>query len=197
MRDMDIPAPAPGEDRYRALALANTRLTLPTGPVDLLGDPAAGTEWLLSQGLAPADGQLGEPCVERLRAFREHARELLTAYATRRTPEPSQVAAVNTALTTMPATALLTWDPVEGPRRTEPHSADRIADLAIARLAADTADLLTGPDAPALAACGAPGCIRFYLRTHAARQWCGTRCGDRVRAARHYAKQTGREVVAG
>lgn len=196
MRSMDIPAPAPGEDRHRALALANSRLSMPSGVVDLLGDPAAGIEWLVGHGLAPADGMIGEPCAARLRAFRESTRGLLAAYTSQTAPDPADLAAVNTALTTMPAAALLEWDAGNGPHRTERLSADRLADTAIARLAAETADLLTGSDAPSLAACGSPGCTRFFLRTHAARQWCGTRCGDRVRAARHYAKRTGRDEQA-
>jgi len=36
---------------------------------------------------------------------------------------------------------------------------------------------------------GADFCQRFFLRTHARRQWCSTRCGDRVRAARAYARK--------
>ncbi|WP_309816129.1 CGNR zinc finger domain-containing protein [Pseudarthrobacter sulfonivorans] len=32
--------------------------------------------------------------------------------------------------------------------------------------------------------CEAESCGRFFLRTHARRQWSSTRCGDRVRAAR-------------
>ncbi|MDN5936022.1 MAG: CGNR zinc finger domain-containing protein [Nitrosospira sp.] len=31
--------------------------------------------------------------------------------------------------------------------------------------------------------------MRFLLKTHGRRQWCSTRCGDRVRAARSYARK--------
>jgi hypothetical protein len=37
----------------------------------------------------------------------------------------------------------------------------------MAELAADTADLLTGPNTGRLAACDAPSCNRYLLRTHA------------------------------
>lgn len=202
MRSMDTPLlpAAPGEDLYRALALANTRLTVAGENVDRLSDPAAGTAWLRAQGLAPEDGSLGEPCAIRLRDFRDHTRHLLTAFTSDTEPAPADLDALNDALTRIPAARLLIWDKVTGPHRVEPFSADRLVDTAIARLAADTADLLTGEDAAAVAACGSPGCIRFYLRTHASRQWCSTRCGDRVRAARHYARRTGKaepEQVAG
>jgi predicted RNA-binding Zn ribbon-like protein len=58
----------------------------------------------------------------------------------------------------------------------------------MARLAADAMALVTGPEAESLAPCLAHGCTRWFVRTHAARQWCSNRCGDRVRAARHYAR---------
>ncbi|MFF8992045.1 CGNR zinc finger domain-containing protein [Streptomyces sp. NPDC014983] len=37
------------------------------------------------------------------------------------------------------------------------------------------------------AACAAPGCERFSPRSHGARRWCATRCGNRARTARAYA----------
>ncbi|GAB2883292.1 hypothetical protein GCM10022245_18400 [Streptomyces mayteni] len=40
-----------------------------------------------------------------------------------------------------------------------------------------------------LAACGSAPCDRFLLRTHGRRHWCSTRCGDRARAARAYARR--------
>ncbi|MFH7335295.1 CGNR zinc finger domain-containing protein [Streptomyces sp. KHY 26] len=39
--------------------------------------------------------------------------------------------------------------------------------------------------------CAAHGCERFFLRSHGARRWCTTRCGNRVRAARAYAARRG------
>lgn len=35
----------------------------------------------------------------------------------------------------------------------------------------------------------ADSCDRIFLRTHARRQWCSTRCGHRMRAARAYARK--------
>ncbi|MFF1653015.1 CGNR zinc finger domain-containing protein [Streptomyces sp. NPDC058255] len=40
------------------------------------------------------------------------------------------------------------------------------------------------PESPQLAPCAAAGCTRWFLRSHAARRWCTTKCGNRVRAAR-------------
>lgn len=98
--------------------------------------------------------------------------------------------AVNDALTRTPAVALLGWDPEHGPHRVQAHPTEQIVDHALAVLAADAADLLTGPDAERLAACASAPCRRYLLRTHARRHWCSVRCGDRARAARAYARRT-------
>ncbi|WP_106437751.1 MULTISPECIES: ABATE domain-containing protein [Kitasatospora] len=183
------PPPAPGAEQYPALDFANSLLTLPGGPLDLLGAPGPASAWLVEHGLAPAAGRVLEPCTVRLRLFRGAVRELLDARVAGRPAPPGALAAVNEALAAAPAVALLRWDAERGLHRSLPHPADRIADRAMARLAADAADLLTGPDAERLARCGGTPCSRFYVRTHAARHWCSTRCGDRVRAARAYARK--------
>jgi predicted RNA-binding Zn ribbon-like protein len=60
---------------------------------------------------------------------------------------------------------------------------------ALAVIAADAADLLTSPDAARLTAGASPPCNRFLLK-HGRRRWCSTRCGDRARATRTYARRT-------
>jgi predicted RNA-binding Zn ribbon-like protein len=52
-------------------------------------------------------------------------------------------------------------------------------------IAAEAIGLLSGPSAGQLRACPAPGCILFFLRQHARREWCTDVCGNRVRVARH------------
>ncbi|HJF15176.1 MAG TPA: CGNR zinc finger domain-containing protein [Enteractinococcus helveticum] len=59
----------------------------------------------------------------------------------------------------------------------------------MAVLSDDAAILLAAEDGALLAQCEATPCDRFYLRTHAPRRWCSTRCGDRVRAARACARK--------
>jgi predicted RNA-binding Zn ribbon-like protein len=65
------------------------------------------------------------------------------------------------------------------------HTADA-TDVALATIAADAIELLTGPDRERLRACGAPGCVLMFLKEHARRTWCSDVCGNRVRQARHY-----------
>ncbi|MGW4808057.1 ABATE domain-containing protein [Kitasatospora sp. NPDC004272] len=183
------PPPVPGAERYPALDFANSLLTLPGGGLDLLGEPGAASRWLVERGLAPEAGRVLGPCAVRLRVFRGAVRELLDARVAGRPAPPGALAAVNEALSAAPSVPLLRWDAERGLHRSLPHPADRIADRAMARLAADAADLLTGPDAERLTRCGGAPCSRFYVRTHASRHWCSTRCGDRVRAARAYARK--------
>jgi len=60
------------------------------------------------------------------------------------------------------------------------------ATTALAKVANDAVHLLTGPDAPWLRACQAPGCVLYFLKTHPRRERCSEACGNRTRAARHY-----------
>ncbi|MFI9150256.1 ABATE domain-containing protein [Streptomyces sp. NPDC053367] len=184
--------PAPGADRYRCLDFADTVATLPSGQgYDLLAAPETAKGWLLTHDLAAPDVRLYEFCAGRMRALRTHVRALFTARVDGSTPPEASLRAVNDALTAMPSAPLLAWDTAQGPRRVEAHPTDQAVNHALAILAADAADLLTGPDAELLAACGSAPCDRFLLRTHGRRHWCSTRCGDRARAARAYARRTG------
>jgi predicted RNA-binding Zn ribbon-like protein len=64
----------------------------------------------------------------------------------------------------------------------------RPVDQLLATFARDAISLTTGDRANDLVACQAPNCMRLLLRDHNRRQWCGTKCGDRVRAARYHAR---------
>ncbi len=57
---------------------------------------------------------------------------------------------------------------------------------ALGKVATDAVHLFTGPDALRLRACQAPGCVLYFVKSHARREWCSEACGNRVRAARHY-----------
>lgn len=182
--------PAPGAEYYPALDFANSAIALPGGHfIDLLGAPAAANQWLAGHGLAPVDAGLQEMCSVRLRSLREQVRALFASRAAGLPAPPAALAAVNDALSRVPTAALLQWDETTGPYRAAPHPTTEIVDHALATLAANAADLLTGPDAERLTACGSTPCIRYLLR-HGRRHWCSTRCGDRARAARAYARRT-------
>jgi predicted RNA-binding Zn ribbon-like protein len=189
---MEEPAlpPAQGEEEHLSLALANSAIAMPGGlTIDLLGTPAQANHWLTERGLAPVDAGMREMCAAQLRSMREQIRSLFASRAAGLPALPAAVTAVNDAMTRVPTAPLLQWDEKNGPYRVTPHPTSEIVDHAMAALAADAADLLTSPDAGRLTACGSTPCNRFLLR-HGRRQWCSTRCGDRARAARAYARRT-------
>ncbi|WP_405965703.1 CGNR zinc finger domain-containing protein [Streptomyces sp. NBC_00723] len=181
---------APGEDEHTALALANSAVALPGGhTADLLGTPAQAEQWLARRDLAPAGAGLAEVCATQLRSLREQVRSLLASRVAGQPALPAAVTAINDAMTRVPTAPLLVWDEKTGPYRATPHPTTAIVEHALAVIAADAADLLTTPDAARLTACASPPCNRFLLK-HGRRQWCSTRCGDRARAARAYARRT-------
>lgn len=188
----DDPAlpPAPGEEQYPALALANSAIALPGGhTADLLGTPAQTNHWLTEHGLAPVDIDMREMCAAQLRSLREQIRALLASRTAGLPALPAALSAINEALTRVPTARLLQWDDKTGPYRATPHPTTEIVDHALATLAANAADLLTHPDAERLTACDSTPCNRYLLR-HGRRHWCSTRCGDRARAARAYTRRT-------
>ncbi len=147
-------------------------------------------QWLAERDLAPSDAGLRDQCAAQLGALREQVRALLASRIDGLPAPAAAVRAVNEALTSVPTASLLRWDEAEGLHRTPPHRTTQIVDHALAVLAADAADLLTGADAERLAACASPPCNRYLLRTHGRRRWCSVRCGDRARAARAYARRS-------
>ncbi|MFG3283736.1 CGNR zinc finger domain-containing protein [Streptomyces sp. NPDC048111] len=180
--------PVPGEERFLCLALVNTRYALSHGQVDLLEDPGAAHLWLVRHELLPDRTKLTGRHIARLRALREALRELFAARAAGTAPPAAALDTVNAALAAAPPTPRLDWSGREPRRADEPDAANPVG-AALGALAEDGAELLTGADAGRLAPCGAQGCTRWFLRSHAARRWCTTKCGNRVRAARHYASR--------
>ncbi|MFB7508058.1 ABATE domain-containing protein [Streptomyces broussonetiae] len=183
--------PVPGEDRYVSLALVNTRFAVSHGRVDLLDGTEAAHLWLVRHGLLPDRVDLDGRQSGRLCALREALRALFEARATGTHPADAPLDTLNAALAAAPATPRLDWG-ADGPRRADVPDAGNPAAAALFLLAEDAADLLTGADAAQLAECSAQGCARWFLRSHGARRWCTTRCGNRVRAARAYAARKDR-----
>jgi predicted RNA-binding Zn ribbon-like protein len=180
-----------GEDASSAVALVNTRHLQSGQPADLLADPARAAEWLAERGLLSRGAALPDPDTARLVALREAVRGLFAAKAGQRVPAVDDVTLLNAALAAAPVVPALTWDEAGPHRREHALPGAGPCTVAIARLARDALRVLTDPAGPEPAPCGAHGCVRWFLRTHAARQWCSDRCGDRVRAARHYARHRG------
>lgn len=189
--DIEVP-PAPGADRFVALDFANSAVALTGGQVlDLLGTPGRARAWLTAHRLAPVDARTLDQCAAQLRRMREHFRTLIAARINELPPPESAIRAVNDAMMRVPTASLLWWDADHGLHREASHPTTQVLDHTLAVLSADVAELLTSAEGDLLAACGAVPCQRYLLRTHGRRQWCSVRCGDRVRAARAYARRTG------
>ncbi|WP_410572213.1 CGNR zinc finger domain-containing protein [Amycolatopsis sp. cmx-4-61] len=169
---------APGEDRSPALALVNTRRLTPAGETDDLAAPAGAAAWLREHGLAVADVDL-----RRLTDLRAAVRELLATLTQGGHPAATAVETVNAAAQADAAAPRLTWE--DGPSREWHSTRPGSFDAALAALARDAIEVVTGELGSLVRPCEAHGCVRYYFREHARRRWCSTTCGDRVRAARH------------
>lgn len=188
---------APGVEEHPCLALVNSVSNLPRGKRrDELANPEAVRAWLLARGLIDPDAELHEYCRKRVVELRENLRGLLTAHASGDVPLPASVQALNQALTSAPGALLLRFDPTTGFTRSADHPTTQVVEHVMALIAEDAATLLASADTSPLTYCEADGCQRFFLRTHARRQWCSVRCGDRVRAARAYARKRVKRDVA-
>jgi predicted RNA-binding Zn ribbon-like protein len=188
MRQMSTTA-APGESARPALALVNSRRHGPGGdPIDELASPAALRAWLADHGL-PAGARIDRAGLATMRELRDAVRELLLARIDGRLPDPAAIEAVNAASTAARTACRLEWTDPAAPLEVHDRFGAAGAALAGALLAADAIDLVTGPGHAELQACAAPGCMRLLLRDHPRRQWCSTRCGDRVRARRYYRRR--------
>lgn len=128
-----------------------------------------------------AEAKLLRDALRRLAAFRTHDDR-----PTAQSPLDSidgAITAVNNAVGYRPHTQLaLRGNQLQ---RENPTDASPIR-IALAELAHQAIDLLTGPTAEDLRACHAPGCVLYFVKTHPRREWCSEACGNRARAARHY-----------
>lgn len=59
---------------------------------------------------------------------------------------------------------------------------------ALSEIAQDAIRLLAAAERTPVRACEAPGCVLYFVKSHPRRAWCTDSCGNRVRAARHYAR---------
>lgn len=182
--------PAPGATNHVSLKLINSTVTLPGNHVfDELNSPENATSWLIQHELAPRNTTLLAYCQGQMTGMRENLRAIFKAHVTGEEPTPSALDSINLALGRVPTAQLLRFIPGEGFQRFREDPVTQLVEHALAEIAEDAAGLLSGPQAHLLTQCGSKPCDRFLIRTHARRHWCSTRCGDRVRAARAYAKQ--------
>jgi predicted RNA-binding Zn ribbon-like protein len=171
------------------------------GVHDDLTTPAALHDWLVIVDHRYAADARGDPDPDEL-AEAKLLRDSLRRLAAFCTDDPRRaahstvdsvdnaVAVVNRAVTYRPHAQLA----IQGGRLVRDHAAPTSpARVALAELAHDSIDMLTGPSATKLRACLAPGCLYYFVRSHPRREWCSEICGNRVRAARHYRRIRGKK----
>ena len=173
-----------------ALELANATYAVRGVLQDGLTTPAHLGAWLRDVrsrlSIRLTDAQLvaaSQDDLAEARELRDCLRALADAAVRGTRPHHSIVAALNERCRAAPRWRELSWrgDPVATERSEAPpirHALAKIADQAV--------DLFASAEREQIRACPAPGCVLFFLRQHARREWCSDACGNRVRAARHY-----------
>ncbi|MGP5600243.1 CGNR zinc finger domain-containing protein [Glutamicibacter arilaitensis] len=190
---MPLP-PSSGAAQHCSIDLANSEIHLPGGKsFDALANPQGTTQWLIARGLVPQDAALQSYCQNRLVNLRSLIRSAFLASISGTPVGPVILQGINAALLAAPSTPLLHQEQGKGFFRAMEHPATQLTEHAMSRLAEDAAVLLSSEEAGLLAQCEAEPCNRYLLKTHGRRHWCSTRCGDRVRAARSYAKKKSRQ----
>jgi predicted RNA-binding Zn ribbon-like protein len=183
---MSVVVPAPGEERFLSLALVNTVVSGTRGSVERLGDREALASWLEAHRVQGAIGPQDAAGRESLTALRSTLRYVFSAHITGQPLDPKEVGRLNDTAATVAVVPSLRLDGVDGLAAAwGSPSGDDDVEAAISR---DAINLLTSPSAARLRECAADDCDRLFLQDHGRRRWCSQACGDRTRAARHYAK---------
>lgn len=170
---------------HLAVSFANT-VRASTG--DALAGPAGLAAWL--REMRPHleteldDAALAAISDEEAAAARR-ARDAVRALMAASTPADPHVRALNEAAGAAPRWRALVWD---DPPALVSRTAAPPVPAAVAEVAEQAIVLLSGPDRELVRPCGAPGCVQFFLKEHPRREWCSPGCGNRVRVARHYAR---------
>ena len=173
-----------------ALDLVNTRPTagdLLTTPDDLRAWWALQADRLpdeVPQAVTAAD-------LATVRAVREHTARALDHVRRGHEPLAADLDALNQAQRAAPAIKELAWNgsAVAATRQRDGSPGLRLA----ACLAEAAAELLADPAVTRIRECEADDCVMLFLAAHPRRRWCSaTRCGNRVRVARHYQRNKAR-----
>jgi predicted RNA-binding Zn ribbon-like protein len=169
-----------------AIEAANTWLAVRGHPRETIRDPDALLAWLKERlpEAASASPPVTHADLEAFRALRDAIRGLARAAATRQQQDQAALETLNTisaSAPTWPHLSALGDKLVMTERSSGPYTT-----TALAAIARDAMVLFAGPDAGRVGACGAPGCVQFFLREHPRQRWCCAACGNRVRVARHY-----------
>lgn len=139
--------------------------------------------WYLESGLVDTITPGTEGDVRAATTVREAVYQLVTNRRLGEDFDREALDAVNAAARKTPVTPQLT----PTGRRTE-----ATPEQALATVARQAVELLSGPDVPLLKECGNPECTRIYIDRSRGmrRQWCGMEsCGNKIKAAAYRARK--------
>lgn len=150
-----------------------------------LPDDHEATAWV-RENVGPTDAELFAKLID----LRAQLREMLTAIIDGLDPPAEALETLNGLAAQAPVTLTARHETdTIALERTSPGSSAAVlcADIARSALA-----LLAEPARMRLRLCRAPGCVMFFLTDRSEQRWCSTSCGNRARAARHYARHQSR-----
>ncbi|MFC9914336.1 CGNR zinc finger domain-containing protein [Streptomyces sp. NPDC127197] len=146
--------------------------------------------WYLESGLVDTITPGGEDGVREATTVREAIYRLVTNRRLGEEFDREALDAVNAAARKTPVTPQLT----PTGRLTE-----ATPEQALATVARQAVELLSGPDVPLMKECGNPECTRVYIDRSRGmrRQWCGMEsCGNKIKAAAYRARKKSAPAVA-
>jgi predicted RNA-binding Zn ribbon-like protein len=154
-------------------------------PIERMTGPDRLAEWLAHEGLTPASGEVpAETDIELARELREALRSLMLSRVRDRPINPDAVTVLNRFLAAdepLHVTVTGTGPYLEPPRTVT---------AALARVAREAADHLTGPEAAHIHQCAAEDCAGAFIDESGRRRWCSDdRCGVKSRVRAHRARQ--------
>jgi predicted RNA-binding Zn ribbon-like protein len=130
------------------------------------------------------------PRIAEIRELRDDVHAVLRA-AVDGTPLPAATAErVNARARALPIVAQLGERP--GDRVAVPAARRSAVDELLARVAANTIEIVGAGGSDAVHFCDAPSCGGFFAPERANQRWCDDSCGTRARVARHAAAHRGR-----
>nr|WP_085998414.1 CGNR zinc finger domain-containing protein [Rhodococcus sp. JVH1] len=166
-----------------AIELANTAYASRGRPREGLQKPEHLATWLRDVRIEVdevTDGDL----TATLR-LRDAIRAIASAIVKRSPLDADAVSALNEFAGGVPQWRELRIEPE---LHSEPCTSGRSLDHALSVIASSAVDLFGGTLRCKLRACEGPGCVLFFIKDHPRREWCSHGCGNRARAARHYAR---------
>lgn len=180
--------PRPSSTGSLALDLVATVAGRDTpAPHDRLASPELVRGWLVAAGVLDEDApRPGAADAHAVRELREALHRTALASIVGRRADPQDLAAINAGAAHRVAAPRL--ETTRDGRLRRVAAADLPA--ALAALARDGIETLTGADAERLRRCGAGGCATVFLDPSGRRAWCSTRCGTRTRVAAHRASRS-------